>query len=137
NLESAIDDAFSRRLTCRLELPEPTDEERLEIWRRLLPRGAAFAPDVDCARLARDFDFTGARIRNALARAAYLVAETGAGAPGASRGAAPGAGARAVLGDAVLRRAARTELEDMGRVVAGPALAPGPSPLRARLSRSV
>ena len=102
NLESAIDQAFSRRLSSRVNFPEPDEDYRLALWQRLLPRGVRFAHDVDLEELVERHALTGARIRNALVRAAFLVAGAGGREP--------------VLHHEDLMRAASFEYEDMGRL---------------------
>jgi SpoVK/Ycf46/Vps4 family AAA+-type ATPase len=43
NHETAIDEAFRRRLSLRVEFPVPEPDERERLWRALLPREAAVA----------------------------------------------------------------------------------------------
>lgn len=71
NLDASIDPAFRRRLTFRVEFPLPTEEERGQLWRKLIPDG------VDVRDLARTFEMSGAYIRNSVERAAYLAAADG------------------------------------------------------------
>jgi len=101
NMDGSIDPAFRRRLAAHIRFPAPEEEERLELWRRLMPPGAPRADDLDLEALAADYPaFAGAHIRNALTTAAFLAAE--AGTP---------------ITRALLRRAAAEESQAMGRVV--------------------
>jgi len=93
NLASNIDPAFLRRMRFVLEFPQPDAAARLLLWRRLLPAKTPLAADVDLARLAARHPLTGARIRNAVLKAA-------------SRAVARG---RAALSMADLEQAAREE----------------------------
>ncbi|MDA8216232.1 MAG: ATP-binding protein [Dehalococcoidales bacterium] len=74
NLRGNVDEAFMRRLDCVLEFPLPEEEERLAIWRRVLPPEAPLASDVDLPFLARRFKLSGGHIRNIALAAAFLAA---------------------------------------------------------------
>jgi SpoVK/Ycf46/Vps4 family AAA+-type ATPase len=100
NLESAIDTAFSRRITNRVVFPAPDLEYRVLLWRELLPAQARYADDVDLETLARQFELPGARVKSALARAAFRVAASGRREP--------------ILAQADLVWAAENEYKDMG-----------------------
>jgi MoxR-like ATPase len=80
NNDSAIDDAFRRRISLRIDFPMPESEERERLWRTMIPDEAARAPDLDDAlfhRLAERYAMSGGYIRNAALRAAFLAAEDG------------------------------------------------------------
>jgi hypothetical protein len=77
NFESAIDAAFLRRLNFRVRFPEPEVEERMELWRRLLPPHTGLGDRVDYKLLAERFVMTGGHIRNAIVRAAVVAARQG------------------------------------------------------------
>jgi len=74
NLEASIDEAFRRRLSARVAFPMPEAEERLRLWRALVPAKAAVAKDVDFEMLAERYEMSGGYIRNAILRAAFLAA---------------------------------------------------------------
>ena len=76
NLESGIDPAFMRRLNFRVRFPDPEEEERAELWRKLLPPQAGLG-EVDVSDLAERFEMTGGHIRNAIVRAAVVAAREG------------------------------------------------------------
>jgi SpoVK/Ycf46/Vps4 family AAA+-type ATPase len=103
NLESAIDTAFSRRISTRIEFPAPDKEQRHLLWHGLLPRSARFGSDVDLSEIVTTLEMPGARIRNALLRAAYRAAASG--------------NRDAVLSQPDIEWAASAEYEDMGRLV--------------------
>ena len=100
NHDTAIDDAFRRRLSLRVEFPIPEPDERERLWRSLLPAAAAVAADIDFALLADRFEMTGGYIKNAALRAAFLAADEGA-----------------AIAMRHLVRAARSEYQAMGKVV--------------------
>jgi hypothetical protein len=74
NLESSIDPALSRRLSFELRFPFPDEEQRAEIWRRMLPAELPIAGEIDYLALATRFELAGGHIRNIVLRAAYLAA---------------------------------------------------------------
>jgi SpoVK/Ycf46/Vps4 family AAA+-type ATPase len=80
NLDASIDPALIRRLAAKIRFDPPEEDERLELWRRMLDTGAApLADDIDYLELARRFpDMTGANIRNAAIAGAFLAASEGA-----------------------------------------------------------
>jgi SpoVK/Ycf46/Vps4 family AAA+-type ATPase len=75
NFRKNIDEAFARRMHHVVEFPLPDANQRLLIWKNLLPKNADVDPDVDFTFLARQFDFTGGSIRNVALAAAFLAAE--------------------------------------------------------------
>ena len=102
NLESSIDPALSRRLSFELRFPFPDEEQRAEIWRRMLPAELPVVDDIDFPALATRFELAGGHIRNIVLRAAYLAASDGS----------------AALGMAHLMRAAEYEYRDHGMLIA-------------------
>jgi AAA+ superfamily predicted ATPase len=74
NLRQNVDDAFVRRLDFSIEFPFPDEEDRVELWRHLLPAEAPVADDVDLTFLAR-FRLSGGSIRNCTVSAAFAAAE--------------------------------------------------------------
>lgn len=102
NLESSIDPALSRRLSFELRFPFPDEEQRAEIWRRMLPRELPVEGEIDYGVLASRFELAGGHIRNIVLRAAYLAASDGS----------PG------LAMAHLLRAAEYEYRDHGMLIA-------------------
>lgn len=102
NHDSAIDEAFRRRLSFRVEFPKPEPEERERIWRAIVPSAAQLAPDVDFGELADRYEMTGGYIRNAALRAAFFAAAEGS-----------------AIRREHLQRAATLEMASMGKVVHG------------------
>jgi hypothetical protein len=78
NLESAIDEAFLRRIRFRVPFPAPDARARERLWRSMIPAQAETAADIDWRGLAEEFpDMAGGHIRNAVLRAAFLAASGG------------------------------------------------------------
>ena len=103
NHESAIDEAFVRRLALHVRVPVPDEEQRARLWSAMLPPEAPVAAQVEAAlaALARDFVMTGGHIKNAVVRAAYLAADDGS-----------------AITAGHLRTGARAEYEAMGKLAA-------------------
>nr|MBA3538090.1 hypothetical protein [Deltaproteobacteria bacterium] len=99
NHESAIDEAFQRRLALHIRVPMPERDQREQLWRTMMPEQAARAPDLDVSELAGEFVMSGGYIKNAVLRAAYYAADQGT-----------------AIGNAHLWRAAHAEYESMGKV---------------------
>ena len=102
NLESSIDPALSSRLSFELRFPFPDEEQRAEIWRRMMPAELPLAGDIDYPMLATRFELAGGHIRNIVLRAAYLAASDGSDG----------------LAQAHLLRAAEYEYRDHGMLMA-------------------
>lgn len=77
NLRANLDDAFTRRLQFAVDFPFPEEEDRLRIWKALLPPELPLDPQADFALLARRFRIAGGNIRNVIVNAAYLAAADG------------------------------------------------------------
>ncbi|MDO8673621.1 MAG: ATP-binding protein, partial [Dehalococcoidia bacterium] len=77
NLRRNLDEAFTRRLDFAVDFPLPDEEDRLRIWRKVLPPEAPLAEGVDVPFIARRFKLSGGSIRNAAVAAAYLAATDG------------------------------------------------------------
>lgn len=100
NHETAIDDAFRRRLAVHVRFSMPDADERARLWRALLPEAAPRADDLKLEALANSYAMTGGHIRNAVLRAAFLAADED-GCIDAAR----------------LSRAAQLEYEALGKIV--------------------
>lgn len=72
---NSIDPAFIRRFKYYILFREPDEHVRYEIWKSVIPKEAPRSDDVDLALLAKQFEFTGAVIKNVVLAAAYLAAE--------------------------------------------------------------
>ena len=100
NRETAIDEAFRRRLRFKIEFPAPDLSERELLWRSMIPGTAPLSPEVDFRKLADRFAMTGGYIKNAAMRAAYLAATS----------------EPKVITQALLEKAAALEWEEMGKL---------------------
>jgi SpoVK/Ycf46/Vps4 family AAA+-type ATPase len=101
NHETALDEAFRRRLAIHVRFGIPDERQRALLWQAMLPGRAEVAGDIDFERLGRDLAMTGGYIKNAALRAAYLAADEGS-----------------PITMAHLWRAARGEYEAMGKLAA-------------------
>jgi len=99
NLGTGIDQAFKRRLRFRLHFDMPGAAEREILWKSMVPPGCTIEPDVDWRYLAKRWEMSGAIIRNAMLRAAFLSAAQDR-----------------PLSNALLQQAARAELIELGRL---------------------
>jgi SpoVK/Ycf46/Vps4 family AAA+-type ATPase len=77
NLKTNMDEAFVRRIRCWIEFPMPDYEERLQIWKRSMPREISLADDVDLALLAKRLRISGGSIMNVCVGAASLAYRPG------------------------------------------------------------
>ena len=99
NHESAIDEAFRRRISVHVRFPMPDVQERKEMWRAMLPAEVPVSGDLGFDDLAEAFVMSGGYIRNAVLRAAFLAADT-----------------TGVLDADLLTKAAHLEYESMGKI---------------------
>ena len=77
NLDGAIDPAFKRRLSLRLQFPFPDEETRRLLWTAHVTPETPIAGDFDFVDLAKRFPLSGGYIRNCALRAAFLAAHEG------------------------------------------------------------
>ena len=96
NKQSAVDEAFLRRLRFVVRFELPTTELRQELWRRSFPPEATLA-ELDWPALAAA-ELAGGSIQSAALSAAYLAARNGG-----------------VIGPAHVRHALRREYEKLGK----------------------
>ncbi|RUL79018.1 ATP-binding protein [Dyella choica] len=102
NLRGNIDEAFSRRFQSMVYFPMPDADQRLRLWRGLLPQNGRLAPDVDLEAIAEQHVLSGGAIVNVLRFAVLQAARSGT----------------AQVGAAHLRMALAKELSKEGRTVA-------------------
>ena len=74
NLAQNIDEAFMRRIQVVVEFPFPGPKEREGIWNQLLTTSAPIRDDLDLPFLSRQFELTGANIKNILLLAGCYAA---------------------------------------------------------------
>jgi len=101
NHETSIDEAFRRRLATRVQFPMPEPDERLRLWRAMLPKSAPTEGRLGLDQLAEHYVMSGGYIRNAVLRAAFLAAAE-----------------RTAITAGHLASAARLEYEAMGKLAA-------------------
>lgn len=75
NMKKALDTAFLRRIRFVVDFPFPAEDERAEIWRRVIPSQAP-VKDLDPGLLAQ-LTVAGGSIRNIALSGAFLAAEEG------------------------------------------------------------
>ena len=75
NMDTAIDEAFKRRISFKVNFPFPEPEDRLKLWRVILPDEALVSGEIDYEYLANKYEMSGGYIRNAVLRAAFLAAD--------------------------------------------------------------
>ncbi len=103
NLDTAIDDAFDRRLNYKLDFPFPTPTDRTRIWTRLLPSQAPVDLDQDHLNYLGDrFELSGGSIKNVILRSAYAAAE-----------------AQVPIGIDLVEEAAIQEYRELGKLIGG------------------
>lgn len=75
NRLGALDPAFDRRLSLKLEFEMPDAKHRVLIWKRMFPEQAPLAKDIDWETIA-DVAIAGGHIKNVVLRAARRAANT-------------------------------------------------------------
>ena len=75
NLRSNMDTAFERRLRFIIEFTLPDAKNRQLIWQRIFPKNAPCSINLDLEFMAKNFEITGANIRNIALTAAFLAAD--------------------------------------------------------------
>jgi AAA+ superfamily predicted ATPase len=78
NLRGNIDEAFSRRFQSMVYFPMPDGEQRMRLWRGLLPESSRLADDVDLETLAEQHVLSGGAIVNVMRFAVLQAARSGA-----------------------------------------------------------
>lgn len=73
NLLETIDKAFSRRFDYKIAFEQPTQKQRLELWRKLLPESAVYEENFDIEELAK-YKLSGGQIKVVLKNCALKVA---------------------------------------------------------------
>ncbi len=73
NLLENIDPAFSRRFDYKIAFEKPNFKERVELWKKMLPKNAQYEKDFDIESLAK-YDLTGGQINVIIKNTALKVA---------------------------------------------------------------
>ncbi len=68
-----MDPAFERRVSAKIEFPFPRQDVREKIWKRMIPKKAPLAEDVNFASLAK-IPIAGGNIKNVVLNAARMAA---------------------------------------------------------------
>lgn len=100
NLSQSLDEALRRRIRFHARFEIPDLREREALWRAMLPPETPTHGELHLGALAQAYEFTGAEIKNASLRAAFLAVA-----------------ANRHLDLALLDRAAQAECEERGRLV--------------------
>lgn len=69
NMDALLDAAVERRVDMRIKFDPPTAEQREIIWQKHIRMDIPLADDINCAHLARAYEFTGGYVRNAVLNA--------------------------------------------------------------------
>jgi len=73
NLLENIDVAFSRRFNYKIEFKRPNKEQRLELWKMMLPENAPYEENFDINDLCK-YDLSGGQINLVIKNYSYAVA---------------------------------------------------------------
>lgn len=73
NLLENIDKAFSRRFNYKIEFKKPTLDQRVDLWKKMLPKDAPFEDNFKVEELA-EYSLTGGQINLIIKNTAYKVA---------------------------------------------------------------
>ncbi|NPA82238.1 MAG: ATP-binding protein [Epsilonproteobacteria bacterium] len=73
NLLENIDPAFSRRFDYKIAFEKPNFKERVELWKKMLPKNAQYAKNFNIETLAK-YDLTGGQIHVVIKNTALKVA---------------------------------------------------------------
>jgi AAA+ superfamily predicted ATPase len=74
NMDVLLDPALERRISLRVKFEPPDERLRADIWRSHIPQAVQVEADVDFSVLARQFEFSGGYIRNAVLNALRRIA---------------------------------------------------------------
>jgi len=75
NMDNLLDPALERRVSLKIRFDLPDKKIRTEIWRSHIPSKVSLGQDVDFTILARQFEFSGGYIRNAVLHALRRLAQ--------------------------------------------------------------
>ncbi|THF77588.1 ATP-binding protein [Cohnella fermenti] len=107
NLMQNLDEALLRRMSVIVKFPFPSPEDRARIFASLLPAGAPLGEELDLPFLAQRVEVSGGHIKNIVLAAAFLAASE-----------------RAPIGMSHMIRAAKEELQKLGKIPMRGAFAP-------------
>lgn len=75
NRNVAMDEAFNRRILFKMRFDIPAPEERMRIWRILIPEEVPLDKDVNFRELGSRFELTGGEIKNVILKAVIECGE--------------------------------------------------------------
>ncbi|NVJ54305.1 MAG: ATP-binding protein [Campylobacteraceae bacterium] len=73
NLLESLDKAFSRRFNYKIEFKKPNYEQRVDLWKKLLPSTLPLSDDFDIEKLA-EHELTGGQIEMVIKNTAFKIA---------------------------------------------------------------
>ena len=73
NLLENLDKAFSRRFNYKIEFVKPNKEQRVELWKKLIPSALPLEKDFDFEKIAQ-YELTGGQIELVIKNTAYKLA---------------------------------------------------------------
>jgi len=73
NLLENLDKAFSRRFNYKIEFIKPNKEQRIKLWKKLLPSNLPLEENFDVEELAK-YELTGGQIELVIKNTAYKIA---------------------------------------------------------------
>ena len=73
NLLENLDKAFSRRFNYKIEFIKPNKEQRIKLWKKLLPTNLPLEENFDIEELAK-YELTGGQIELVIKNTAYKIA---------------------------------------------------------------
>lgn len=73
NLLENLDKAFSRRFNYKIEFVKPNKEQRVELWKKLIPTALPLEVDFDFEKIA-NYELTGGQIELVIKNTAYKLA---------------------------------------------------------------
>ena len=68
-----LDKAFSRRFNYKIEFVKPNKEQRVELWKKLIPQTLPLEKDFDFEKIAQ-YELTGGQIELEIKNTAYKLA---------------------------------------------------------------
>lgn len=74
NLMQNFDDAYKRRMKYIIRFTFPQEEQRKLLWEKVFPKQMPLQKDIDIAYLAKNFELSGASIKNIALNAAFIAA---------------------------------------------------------------
>lgn len=69
NMETLLDSALERRVSLKIKFQPPNEALRLQIWKAHIPDKVELSSDVNFESLARQYEFSGGNIKNAVLNA--------------------------------------------------------------------